>query len=154
MKINIKGIFHERTEDAPFIGALICAINCNINCENCFNQYLKSEPIINIEDYKIIDEVLFNPFNKGIILGGLEWTLQLDELKQLINLGKKNKLEIIIYTGLNEEVFIDKFPEIYKIPNIYIKFGKYNERYKCNDNIQYGVKLASKNQKIIKTKGD
>ena len=153
MNISIKGIFHERTEDAPFIGALICANNCNINCKNCFNQHLKSEPTINIEDYRIINEILSNPFNKGIIFGGLEWTLQLDELKQLIELGKKNKLEIMIYTGLSEEIFIEKFKKIYEIPNIYIKFGKYDVKYKCN-NIQYGVNLASSNQKIIKTKGE
>ncbi len=153
MKINIKGIFHERTEDAPFIGALVCATSCNNNCYNCFNQHLKSDPIIKIEDQKIINEILSNPFNKGIIFGGLEWTLQIEELKQLIKLGRKNNLQIMLYTGLDEEDFKIKFPEIYNIPNIYIKFGKYDEGQKCENNIQFGVKLASKNQKIIYTKG-
>jgi MoaA/NifB/PqqE/SkfB family radical SAM enzyme len=152
MIIRIKGIFHERTEDAPFTGALICAVNCNNNCKNCFNQYLKSEPIIEIEDKKIIKEVLSNPFNKGIIFGGLEWSLQLDELLQLIKLAKENNLEVMIYTGLPEEIFKSKFSEIYSIPNIYIKTGRYEEKYKCSDNVQHGVRLASSNQKIIKTK--
>lgn len=152
MIINIKGIYHERTEDAPFVGALICSSNCNIGCFNCFNQHLKSEPIIKMESYKIITQVLSNPFNKGIILGGLEWTLQPKETKQLIKLARKNNLEVILYTGLNEDVFISKFLEIYEIPNIYIKFGRYDENLKCDDHKQYGVALASSNQKIIKTK--
>lgn len=154
MIINVKGIYHERTEDAPFIGALICANDCNNNCYNCFNQYLKSEPTIKIEDYKLINKILLNPFNKGIIFSGLEWTLQHKELKQLIKLAKENDLEIMIHTGTEEEIFKEQFSEIYKIPNIYIKFGKYKEKYKCDNNIQYGVKLASSNQKIIKTKGE
>jgi pyruvate-formate lyase-activating enzyme len=71
MKIKIKGIYHERTEDAPFIGALICANDCKFNCKNCINEELKYSNGYYMEDIKIINEVLFNSFNKGIILAGL-----------------------------------------------------------------------------------
>ena len=40
--INYKTIVNERTEDAPFIGALISAIDCKFNCKKCFNQDIKS----------------------------------------------------------------------------------------------------------------
>lgn len=150
MKINIRGIFHERTEDAPFIGALICAVDCNINCKNCFNQHLKESPILFIEAQKIIDEILLNPFNKGIILSGLEWTLQPAEMKELIYLAKLNNLQVMVYTGLNKEYFKYQFMDIFFMSNIYIKFGSYDEKFKCNNNVKYGIKLASSNQDIIK----
>ena len=41
MKIHYKLIEHERTQDAPFVGALISATRCNYNCKNCFNQEVK-----------------------------------------------------------------------------------------------------------------
>ena len=149
MKIRIKRIEHERVEDSPFVGALICAVDCNINCPGCFNQHLKDEPTIVMDSQDIVNEVLANPFNKGIILSGLEWTLQPEEMEELIWLARKNKLQVILYTGLDEKVFKVKFTSIYNMPDIYIKFGSYKEDLKCNDNIQHRVKLATKNQKIM-----
>lgn len=154
MKIRIKGILPERTEDAPFIGALVCAVDCNINCKGCFNQDLKELPIIEVEADEIISKIISNPFNKGIILAGLEWTLQPEEMKELVYAAKHNGLEIMLYTGLTEETFKSRFPEVYWLSDIYIKFGIYDERLKCNNNFAYNVKLISSNQKIIKTKGE
>jgi pyruvate-formate lyase-activating enzyme len=148
MIIRHKGIYHERTEDAPFIGALICAIDCNINCDGCFNQSIKDEPILTNDSQEIVNKVLLNPFNEGIILAGLEWTLQPEEMKELIRLAIFKKLKVMLYTGLDEKSFKTKFTSIYNLPDIYIKFGSYREDLKSNDNIQYRVKLASTNQKI------
>ena len=149
MKIAIKGIFHERTEDAPFIGALICANNCKFNCLNCCNEEYKSLPSYYVEDHQIIQEIKSNEFNKGIILSGLEWTLQHKEMFRLIELAKDNNLEVILYTGMDYIKLIKKFPKLLNY-NIYIKAGRYIEKLSTNDNIQYGVKLASSNQKIYK----
>jgi organic radical activating enzyme len=154
MIINIKGIYHERYEDAPFIGALICAVDCNINCTGCFNQHLKELPNIEKDSKDIINEVLSNKFNQGIILSGLEWTLQKNEMKELIYLAKQNNLKVILYTGLNEEYFKINFNDIYQIPDIYIKFGSYKENLHCNNNIQEGIKLATSNQHIYKLRCD
>jgi hypothetical protein len=41
------------------------------------------------------------------------------------------------------------FPELLNY-NIYIKYGRYIEELKIDNNIQYGIKLASINQGIIK----
>ena len=49
MIIKTKGIVHERVEDAPFMGALISAVDCNLNCKGCFNQHLKSLPNIEMD---------------------------------------------------------------------------------------------------------
>lgn len=152
MKIRYKGIWHERVEDAPFIGALISAIDCDYNCENCFNKHVKNYNIIENTAEEIINEVKSNIFNQGVILAGLEWTLQEEELKELINISIKNNLKVILYTGIEEKEFKKVFKSIYNMP-IYIKFGKYDETKKCNNYYMYGVKLASKNQ-IIKYKGE
>ena len=99
MKITYKGIVHERTEDAPFVGALICADACNFKCKGCFNKHLKKEPAMTAEHTEIIAEVKANPINQGVIFGGLEWSLQPLELLELIREAVANDLEIIIYTG-------------------------------------------------------
>lgn len=149
MIIRHKGIIHERTEDAPFIGALICAVDCNRNCKNCFNQHLKDLPIQEKRSEDIIDTVKKNTFNEGVILGGLEWTEQPQEMKELIDAAITNELQVMLYTGMEEEEFKRRFPFI---KGIWIKSGSYMEELKCNDNIQYGIKLVSKNQQIYKLK--
>ena len=150
MIIRTKGIVHERVEDAPFIGALISAIDCRFNCKGCFNQHIKELPTIKMDSEDIIEEVTANPFNEGIILAGLEWSLQPDELRALVHAGLNNNLKIIIYSALTEEEFKEKFSDIYNLKkNLYFKFGKYDERLKVSDNIQYDVKLATSNQKIL-----
>jgi len=99
MKIRYKGITHERTEDAPFVGALICATDCKFNCKGCFNQKLKNERTITKSAEKIVSEIKENPFNEGIIFGGLEWSLQPQELLELASIASKENLKVMIYTG-------------------------------------------------------
>lgn len=149
MKIAIKGIYHERTEDAPFIGALVCATSCNFNCLGCINEPLKYSASYYMYDYDIIKEIKTNPFNQGIVLGGLEWSLQIEEMKQLVNLAIKKQLQVMIYTGLDEYDFLKICPNIKNI-KCYVKYGRYLEKLSVNDYRNYGVKLASSNQKIIK----
>lgn len=150
MNIRIKGIVHERVEDAPFIGALISAIDCNLNCKGCFNQHIKELETIEMDSEEIVNKVLENPFNEGIILAGLEWSLQEEELRELVSLARKKGLKVMIYSGLSEEEFKKKLPDIYELKgNMYFKFGNYDESLKVNDNIQYDIKLATSNQKIL-----
>jgi pyruvate-formate lyase-activating enzyme len=153
MKIAIKGIYHERTEDAPFIGALICADSCHFNCQNCINENIKLLPSYYVEDTEIISTVLNNPFNKGIILAGLEWTLHPVEMLRLIKLALNNKLEVILYTGMEEDEISKVFPQLFNLP-IYIKVGKYKKELHTDSYTMHGIKLASSNQKVIKCKGD
>lgn len=99
MNIRYKVIEHERTEDAPFVGALISAIGCSLKCRGCFNKGLKKEQTIEKDVKDVIDEILSNPFNDGIIFGGLEWSEQPLELINLIEEASKVGLKIMIYTG-------------------------------------------------------
>lgn len=156
MKIAIKGIYHERTEDAPFVGALVCAENCKFNCIDCINEDIKYSTSYYMEDTEIINKILLNPFNNGIILAGLEWTLQPKEMFALIYLALKNKLKVILYTGMDISELKETFPQLFELP-IYIKYGRYKKELHTENYKMYGVKLASSNQKIIninKIKGE
>jgi pyruvate-formate lyase-activating enzyme len=149
LKIRYKALKHERTEDSPFVGCLISSIDCNFNCKGCFNQHVKKEDIITKEDTEIINEIKSNPFNKGIIFGGLEWTLQHEELIILASYAKENELQTILYTG-NRYDDMKIFMQMYGQYFDYIKCGRYEEENKTVNHIEYGVTLASNNQHIYK----
>ena len=101
MEIHYKGIAHERTEDAPFIGALVCAMDCEFNCYDCFNQHLRDveTPFYVNTAEEIVAKIKENPFNEGILLAGLEWSLQPLELVELASVASKAGLQVMIYTG-------------------------------------------------------
>lgn len=101
MEIRYKGIEHERTEDSPFVGALVCAIECQFGCKGCCNEWLKDieQPYYVKTAEEIVAEIKANPFNEGIILAGLEWSLQPQELVELVSVASKAGLQVMIYTG-------------------------------------------------------
>ena len=140
--IHYKKIISERLEDAPFCGALIVACGCNNNCKGCFNQHLKELPTQTSSAEDIIRRVKSNPFNKGIIFGGLEWSLQIDEARELAIEARKQGLTTMLYTG-SSFTSIDS-PEYFD----YIKAGRYIEG--DISHTEYGIILASSNQHIYK----
>lgn len=174
MQIHYKSITHERTEDAPFVGALISATDCAFKCKGCFNRHVKKLPTLTATAEDIIKEVLSNPFNEGIILGGLEWSLQPLEMLTLCQVAQRNKLKVMIYTGCELYEFFEKIGECaqnkygtpmdntmsikiltgssllnYSLPNpYYIKTGRYVKEQRSDDYQMFGVKLASTNQII------
>lgn len=184
MEIRYKSITHERTEDAPFIGALISAVDCKFKCTGCCNRDWKKEPTFKLSAEEIIKQVLSNPLNQGIIFGGLEWSLQAVELLELSKLASQNGLQVMIYTGcetlseffttvgrqlsktggykssvgllskvVGEGMFdmVGRMAFDFFIPETYyIKTGRYEQIKLVNDNIEFGVKLASSNQRICK----
>lgn len=168
MKIRYKTIEHERTQDSPFIGAVISAIDCWENCANCFNQHLKSQETLEANVDEIITIVKSNPLNQGIILAGLEWTLQPDEMLALLYRAKRAGLKTMLYTDMTgnefnrwlsleirirmphdparEPVHTNKYISAHLD---YIKFGPYDETKKSENYSSYGVNLASTNQYIM-----
>ncbi|NLE03473.1 MAG: radical SAM protein [Crenarchaeota archaeon] len=148
MIIRFKTIENER-KDAPFIGALISAVWCNFNCKDCINEHLKDNTYQEMDSYDIIEYIKRNPFNKGIILGGLEWTLQYSEMHELVKKAKEHELQTMVYTGLDFNTFQSKYNDVLVLTD-YIKCGRYIEDFITNDNWQYGIKLATSNQKIYK----
>lgn len=146
--INYKTIEHERFEDAPFVGALISACDCKFNCKNCFNQSIKNIPTKQDTAENIIKQIKSNPFNKGIIFAGLEWTLQIDECLILAKLAKQQGLQTMLYTGNDNELILNLLKLCDKFD--YIKVGRFIEELKTANHIEYGVVLASSNQHILK----
>lgn len=148
--ITYKGIDpEERFGDAPFVGALLIAKGCSGNCKGCFNQHLKEEKDIqaNVED--ILDEVQQNSLYQGIILGGLEWTEQPDDMIEIIQSAlQRPSLQIMVYTRLTEEVFFATFPNLRDCGPIWYKFGPYVESLRSYDHIEHGVILATTNQHV------
>lgn len=147
--INYKMIEHERVGDAPFIGALISACDCTFECNNCFNQHIKSMETISKQCEEIIAEIRNNVFNQGIIFAGLEWSLQYDECILLASKAKNNGLLTMLYTGNEKDsLFVKRTIESHVFD--YIKCGRYNESLKTANHVEYGVVLASSNQHIYK----
>jgi organic radical activating enzyme len=149
LKIRYKFLEAERVEDAPFMGALISSIDCHFNCVGCFNQHVKKEDILTRESQDIIEEVLSNPFNKGIIFAGLEWTFQHEELIELAIKAKENRLYTMLYTG-NTYEDMNIFMQMYGQYFDYIKCGRYEKENETINHIEYGVTLATSNQHIYK----
>lgn len=147
--ITYKGIEHERMGDAPFIGALIIAQKCSQLCPGCFNQHIKQDPNLFGTAESILDKVQSNAFNEGIILGGLEWTEQPEDLVDLVRLALWRGLKIMIYTRLTEEEFFEKFPMMSEWSPIYYKFGPYLEEHKHPYYFSKGIQLASTNQRVV-----
>lgn len=183
MEIRYKSITHERTEDAPFIGALISSTDCDFGCKGCINNHVKRASVLKKSAESIILEVVGNKFNEGIILGGLEWSLQPLELIELCKIASGENLKVMIYTGcdLNEfyrrigvaiteatgqseyikAVAIGDPSDLYDVigrmsldnvipEDYYVKTGLYKRELKVADNIQFGVTLATSNQRIYK----
>ena len=149
--ITYKDIDHERLGDAPFIGALVIAAQCHGPCKNCFNLDLRQAPNKFATAEQIIQTILENPFNEGIILGGLEWTEQPDDLIDLLltSIWYSDRLQRMLYTRLTEEQFAEQFPQIYQKIPMWYKFGEYDESQSDDHYYSHGIKLATRNQKVV-----
>ena len=147
MKVKYKGIVEERFQDAPFIGALVIANDCHHNCPGCFNQYLRRQKSNEATAEEIIDKVKENQLHQGIILGGLEWSEQPEEMFELIQQAKNQGLQTIIYTHHERETFEQKFPWL-QHSGIYVKYGEFQQG-NVKDVVYNGVRLASGNQYIV-----
>jgi len=146
-QIHYRGIIHERTEDAPFMGALIIAATCDNGCKDCFNQHLKESRVYIRTAEEIIAEVMQNPFNDGIILGGLEWSQQPREAIELIRCATASGLQVILYTGLAEKELYNRIPKEHLVGTL-VKFGRYDPTCLSATYKSFGVCLASTNQYI------
>lgn len=129
------------------MGALIIAESCHNNCQDCFNQHLKESKMYRKPASSIIQEVRNNPFNDGIILGGLEWSENTEGTIALIKLARANMLQVILYTGLTEEELFARIPRE-ALHKCYVKFGRFDNTKLSDTYTSLGVKLASTNQYI------
>jgi len=145
MMIRHKGVEHNVFGDAPFVATRISAIGCSHRCPGCHHESLNESAEVYHESVAdIINSVLSNPFDEGIVMGGLEWTEQPEEMMCLISEAKKAGLKVMLYTHWDKDDFIDMFGEP---SGMYIKHGE----FVAGDipHKQYGVQLANRGQYII-----
>lgn len=128
---------------------------CYGDCYNCHNPELKDfdEGNYYLDELpkilKKIDE--FSLLIKSIwILGGEPLDNNCQELEKLLKDIKQTRNEIWLWTRYE----LNEVPEKIKKYCNYIKCGQYIEELSTNENIQYGVKLASSNQNIYQIKGE
>ncbi|MDD4804887.1 MAG: 4Fe-4S cluster-binding domain-containing protein [Candidatus Pacebacteria bacterium] len=122
------------------------------HCKNCHNpeswDFSLGEPYdgvywnklsIKLQEFDtIIDNIM--------IFGGEPLDNNLDELYQLLlDLSLTDK-KIWLFTRYD----LPNMPDFVKRYCNYIKCGRYIEELKSDDNVQYGIKLATSNQKIYK----
>lgn len=145
MKIRLKSIEHNIFGDAPFIATRLSGISCERGCVGCQHEHLKGDGgIQEVEAQDIIDSVLANPFDQGIVFGGLEWTEQPTELRELIELAQDNGLYVMVYTHLGPEEFIKRMG---RLSGILVKHGPYVAGGESH--VDMGVRLPNKEQYIL-----
>ena len=130
----------------------VAGCNGNPHCTSCHNpeswDFNLGKPYDNnyFEYIKRTVQTFNNLINKIRIFGGEPLDQNHDELiHMLFDLGGLNK-EIWLFTRYE----INEVPKEIKTLCNYIKTGRYLPELECDDNIQYGVKLATSNQKIYK----
>lgn len=117
---------------------------CPYKCRGCHSQYLwEYRGNFISEDLDSLLDKYKNYITCVCFMGGDQ---NIEELKSLLERVKKAGLTTCLYTGC-EHLY-----ELKQIINVcdYIKCGKYDEALLTDNNIQYGVKLASSNQKMYK----
>lgn len=125
---------------------------CNGNCKGCHNLELRDFHLGNPLTPSYINNIItkiqeFDDLIKNIwILGGEPLDQNIDELEVLLKEIRVTSKPIWLFTRYN----LNDIPNKIKILCDYIKCGEYIEHLKTDTNIQYGIKLATSNQKIYK----
>ena len=126
-----------------------CAANPHcIDCHNPetweFNQGTYYKDVYDMIENKIKKfDILIKNF---MIFGGDPLDQDLQKLLEFLNFLTKFSLPIWIFTRYN----ISKIPDNIKEKVDYIKTGRYLPDLTCKGYIQYGIELATSNQKIYK----
>lgn len=115
----------------------------DFNCGETYNRSYFEKIQQKINDFdSMIDKIM-------IFGGDLLDQLFEDIVEFLLDLQSLNK-EIWVFTGKSFE----EIPEEIKILCDYLKCGKYIKSLTVDNNIQYGISLATSNQKIYKKDAD
>jgi len=147
--MNILGT--QYTLEHKSLDIYIAGCSGNPHCTNChnpeswsFNQGVKYD-----EKYFESIKNKVNNFNSLInnimIFGGEPLDQNLDELIHLIFDIKSLNKKVWLFTRYD----FDNIPQHIIELCDYIKTGRYIPELSCDDNIQYGITLATSNQKII-----
>lgn len=134
----------------------IFTIGCNGHCVDCCNPEIKNWDTAGISVFVALDKIMelnskYNYlFDKIIIVGGdpcdaySKYKFDMENLLKGIK-SITNK-PIFLFTRYS----LPLIPQDLKDLVDYIKTGEYKSELTCDDNIQYGIKLATSNQAIYR----
>lgn len=126
-----------------------CSFKCDKECGKpiCHNSALANEPIIEIDEKKIVQRYLDNRLTRACVCGGLEpfdtWT---DLYNFIVEFRKKSDDYIVIYTGYEENEISEYIRVLHDLNHIIVKFGRFRPNAKSRFDDVLGVNLASDNQ--------
>jgi len=132
-------------QEVPYEISLAFSISgCPHGCPGCHSQYLweyEGEYLL----HNLRHEIESHPYITCVcFFGGDQNMAELAEALKIVK--KEYKLMTCVYSGCNDEEIFE--PYLYLID--WLKIGCYNQELTTNDNIQYGVKLATSNQHLYK----
>lgn len=147
--MRYKGIVRDSKDHPDGLATLLVADDCTRNCKACINQHLKSQESIVDEPTALIDAVIGTSLNNCVVLGGLEWTEQEQDLYDLLEVCRDRRVNAILYTHWSEEQLKQRFPRLFQY-DIWIKFGEHDPEQKSYTS--HGIPLSSANQYIKRAK--
>lgn len=117
---------------------------CPHRCKGCHSQYLwRYEGDNLLENMEDIVKQYDNYITCVCFMGGDQ---NMYELGLALNQCKKMGYKTCVYSGLD---YIQYFESLIPLLD-WIKIGRYDESLKCDNHIEYGVKLATSNQHLYK----
>jgi organic radical activating enzyme len=148
--VQYRGLVFDNKDHPEGLATLIVAKGCNNFCPGCCNEYLKNTNIYESSPEELLKVISKYTINKCVVLAGLEWTEQTEDLYNLLDIFQKNGYNVILYTHFSEQELKLKHPHIFDY-SIWVKFGDYNIEYNNSNYYSYGIKLATQNQYIKHT---
>lgn len=136
---------------AMFLITSFCDFKCCREAGNsiCQNLGVMDQPLIEMDDDKLIERYRSNSITQAIVIGGLE---PFDTFEEVYNLIHKLRWEyndfseVVIYTGYYPEEIVDKLSMLSKFDRIIVKFGRFIPDQESHYDEILGIRLASDNQ--------
>lgn len=155
--MNLRGIVDEDFVNYKVPSLFIITAYCDFKCckeagnEICQNLPVIKQPIIEVDNDKLIQRYLDNPITKAIVFGGLEpfYDAYFEEMYEFILTLRwdYNCFDpVVIYTGYYPDELVEELMSLSKFDNIIVKFGRFVPDQRPHFDEVLGVNLASDNQ--------
>lgn len=132
-----------------YIATPYCSFKCEKDCERaiCQNSPLAKQEQMSITVDKLVELYQANPVTKAFVFGGLEPLDSPDLLDTVIELQTRtHPIRVVIYTGYTEDEVLTAHPQILKLPDLVMKYGRFVPDQPKHFDPILGVMLASPNQ--------
>lgn len=149
MKINNIILPSYNSTDGLSVDIFLAGCSRSPHCKNCHNSSLwdfDNGQEIDIRTTLSWLKIKEWQYDNIAILGGEPLSQNIRELNQLISCLLSLSKPIWLYTSYE----LEDVSEVIKENCDYIKTGRFIEELKTEDNISYGIKLATSNQRINK----